>query len=265
MLKWGREWPQIAGLIARLADRPSEPTSGRSCAATARRSRLRRSARSTESPAPAPRVASGRRCGNVARSASRHGVPMPMRQFKLIAVSAVLIALACSAPRWHRVNRRGRTVAQVPQGGVPGDRVEFRSDGAMAQGKAPFDATEFSMRAGRVAALTRCSRNRIRRSRRRRRSKARRSCGPTGGFRREDEGPRRPQRGAREGPAGGDETRSKAAFFDAANHVQGLSRQVQGRLSQYSAIVASGAALTASASAPASSTTTTSASGRRNC
>ena len=24
MLKWGREWPQIAGLIARLADRPSE-------------------------------------------------------------------------------------------------------------------------------------------------------------------------------------------------------------------------------------------------
>jgi hypothetical protein len=25
MLKWGREWPQIAGLIARLADRPSEP------------------------------------------------------------------------------------------------------------------------------------------------------------------------------------------------------------------------------------------------
>ncbi|HSW33440.1 MAG TPA: hypothetical protein VLH36_07470 [Steroidobacteraceae bacterium] len=25
MLNWGREWPQIAGLIARLADRPSEP------------------------------------------------------------------------------------------------------------------------------------------------------------------------------------------------------------------------------------------------
>ena len=24
MLNWGREWPQIAGLIARLADRPSE-------------------------------------------------------------------------------------------------------------------------------------------------------------------------------------------------------------------------------------------------
>ena len=25
MLSWGREWPQIAGLIARLADRPGEP------------------------------------------------------------------------------------------------------------------------------------------------------------------------------------------------------------------------------------------------
>ena len=25
MLNWGREWPQIAGLIARLADRPGEP------------------------------------------------------------------------------------------------------------------------------------------------------------------------------------------------------------------------------------------------
>ena len=24
MLEWGREWPQLAGLIARLADRPSE-------------------------------------------------------------------------------------------------------------------------------------------------------------------------------------------------------------------------------------------------
>ena len=23
-LKWGREWPQLAGLIARLADRPGE-------------------------------------------------------------------------------------------------------------------------------------------------------------------------------------------------------------------------------------------------
>ena len=25
MLEWGREWPALAGLIARLADRPSEP------------------------------------------------------------------------------------------------------------------------------------------------------------------------------------------------------------------------------------------------
>lgn len=25
LLKWGREWPQLAGLIARLADRPAEP------------------------------------------------------------------------------------------------------------------------------------------------------------------------------------------------------------------------------------------------
>jgi hypothetical protein len=24
LLSWGREWPQLAGLIARLADRPSE-------------------------------------------------------------------------------------------------------------------------------------------------------------------------------------------------------------------------------------------------
>ncbi|HQR47880.1 MAG TPA: hypothetical protein PL152_01015, partial [Steroidobacteraceae bacterium] len=25
LLSWGREWPQLAGLIARLADRPPEP------------------------------------------------------------------------------------------------------------------------------------------------------------------------------------------------------------------------------------------------
>jgi hypothetical protein len=25
MLEWGREWPALAGLIARMADRPSEP------------------------------------------------------------------------------------------------------------------------------------------------------------------------------------------------------------------------------------------------
>ncbi|MDQ1242733.1 MAG: hypothetical protein QG550_1985, partial [Pseudomonadota bacterium] len=71
-----------------------------------------------------------------------------MRQFKLIAVPAVLIALALSSTSMAQGQpSKGEQLLKYRKAVYQAIAWNFGPMGAMAQGKAPFDAAEFSMRA----------------------------------------------------------------------------------------------------------------------
>ena len=77
-----------------------------------------------------------------------------MRQIKLIAIPAVLLALAFSGAALAQGQpTKGEQALKYRKAVYQAMAWNFGPMGAMSQGKAPFDATEFSMRAARVAAL----------------------------------------------------------------------------------------------------------------
>jgi cytochrome c556 len=77
----------------------------------------------------------------------------PIRAQRL-AVPALLVALACGAAQAQGQPTRGEQALKYRKAVYQAIAWNFAPMGAMAQGKAPFDATEFALRAGRVAALT---------------------------------------------------------------------------------------------------------------
>lgn len=78
-----------------------------------------------------------------------------MRQTKLIAIPAALIALAFSLSSLAQGQpSKGEQALKYRKAVYQAIAWNFGPLGAMSQGKAPFDAAEFTMRAGRVAALT---------------------------------------------------------------------------------------------------------------
>jgi cytochrome c556 len=77
-----------------------------------------------------------------------------MRQIKLIAVPAALIALAFSVSSLAQGQpTKGEQALKYRKAVYQAMAWNFGPMGAMAQGKASFDPAEFTMRAGRVAAL----------------------------------------------------------------------------------------------------------------
>lgn len=78
-----------------------------------------------------------------------------MRPHKLIAVPAALIALVLSAASLAQGQpTKGEQALKYRKAVYQAIAWNFAPMGAMSQGKAPFDAAEFALRAGRVAALT---------------------------------------------------------------------------------------------------------------
>ncbi len=71
-----------------------------------------------------------------------------------LAVPALLLALACGAAQAQGQPTKGEQALKYRKAVYQAIAWNFAPMGAMAQGKAPFDAKEFAMRAGRVAALT---------------------------------------------------------------------------------------------------------------
>jgi cytochrome c556 len=71
-----------------------------------------------------------------------------------LAVPALLLALACGTAQAQGQPTKGEQALKYRKAVYQAIAWNFAPMGAMAQGKAPFDAKEFAMRAGRVAALT---------------------------------------------------------------------------------------------------------------
>jgi cytochrome c556 len=143
-----------------------------------------------------------------------------MPQFKLIAVPAVLVALAVSSAALAQGQpSKGEQLLKYRKAVYQAIAWNFGPMGAMAQGKAPFDAAEFSMRAGRVAALTPMLAE----------SYSAESQGVAGSKAKPELWTSRADFDAKmkdlversaalaKVASGGDEAKSKAAFFDAAN------------------------------------------------
>jgi cytochrome c556 len=70
------------------------------------------------------------------------------------AVPALLLALACGAAQAQGQPTKGEQALKYRKAVYQAIAWNFAPMGAMAQDKAPFDAREFALRAGRVAALT---------------------------------------------------------------------------------------------------------------
>ena len=143
-----------------------------------------------------------------------------MRPIKLITVPAALLALAVSSFALAQGQpSKGEQLLKYRKAVYQAIAWNFSPMGAMAQGKAPFDAAEFSMRAGRVAALTPMLAE----------SYAAESQGVAGSKAKPELWTNRADFDAKmkdlvdrsatlaNVAAGGDEAKSKAAFFDAAN------------------------------------------------
>jgi cytochrome c556 len=78
-----------------------------------------------------------------------------MRPIKLIAIPAVLLALAFTGATLAQGQpTKGEQALKYRKAVYQAMAWNFGPMGAMSQGKAPFDPAEFSMRAARVAALT---------------------------------------------------------------------------------------------------------------
>ena len=71
-----------------------------------------------------------------------------------LAVPALILALACGAAQAQGQPSKGEQTLKYRKAVYQAIAWNFGPMGAMAQGKAPFDAAEFAMRAARVAALT---------------------------------------------------------------------------------------------------------------
>jgi cytochrome c556 len=71
-----------------------------------------------------------------------------------LAVPALLLAFACGAAQAQGQPSKGEQALKYRKAVYQAIAWNFGPMSAMAQGKAPFDAAEFAMRAGRVAALT---------------------------------------------------------------------------------------------------------------
>lgn len=71
-----------------------------------------------------------------------------------LAVPALLLALACGTAQAQGQPTKGEQALKYRKAVYQAIAWNFAPMGAMAQGKAPFDAKEFAVRAGRVAALT---------------------------------------------------------------------------------------------------------------
>jgi len=71
-----------------------------------------------------------------------------------LALSALLLALACGAAQAQGQPTKGEQAVKYRKAVYQAIAWNFAPMGAMAQGKAPFDVKEFALRAGRVAALT---------------------------------------------------------------------------------------------------------------
>ena len=71
-----------------------------------------------------------------------------------LAVPALLLALACGAVHAQGQPSKGEQALKYRKAVYQAIAWNFGPMGAMAQGKAPYNADEFAMRAGRVAALT---------------------------------------------------------------------------------------------------------------
>jgi cytochrome c556 len=143
-----------------------------------------------------------------------------MRQFKLIAVPALLVALAVSSASMAQGQpSKGEQLLKYRKAVYQAIAWNFGPMAGMAQGKIPFDPADFALRAGRVAALT---------------PMLAESYGPeskdvTGTRAKPALWSNRADFDARmrdlversatlaKVAAGGDEAKSKAAFFDAAN------------------------------------------------
>jgi cytochrome c556 len=70
-----------------------------------------------------------------------------------LAVPALLLALACGAVQAQGQPSKGEQALKYRKAVYQAIAWNFAPMGAMAQGKAPFNAQEFALRAGRVAAL----------------------------------------------------------------------------------------------------------------
>jgi cytochrome c556 len=70
-----------------------------------------------------------------------------------LAVPALILAFACGAAQAQGQPTKGEQALKYRKAVYQAIAWNFGPMGAMAQGKAPFDAAEFAMRAGRVAAL----------------------------------------------------------------------------------------------------------------
>jgi cytochrome c556 len=71
-----------------------------------------------------------------------------------LTVPALLLALACGAAQAQGQPTKGEQALKYRKAVYQAIAWNFAPMGAMAQGKAPFDDREFALRAGRVAALT---------------------------------------------------------------------------------------------------------------
>jgi cytochrome c556 len=71
-----------------------------------------------------------------------------------LAVPALLLAFAFGAAHAQGQPSKGEQALKYRKAVYQAIAWNFGPMGAMAQGKAPYDANEFAMRAGRVAALT---------------------------------------------------------------------------------------------------------------
>jgi cytochrome c556 len=71
-----------------------------------------------------------------------------------LAVPALILAFACGAAHAQGQPSKAEQALKYRKAVYQAIAWNFGPMSAMAQGKAPFDAAEFAMRAGRVAALT---------------------------------------------------------------------------------------------------------------
>jgi cytochrome c556 len=71
-----------------------------------------------------------------------------------LAVPALLLALACGHAHAQGQPSKGEQALKYRKAVYQAIAWNFGPMSAMAQGKIPYDASEFAMRAGRVAALT---------------------------------------------------------------------------------------------------------------
>jgi cytochrome c556 len=71
-----------------------------------------------------------------------------------LALPALLLALACGAAQAQGQPTKGEQALKYRKAVYQAIAWNFAPMGAMAQDKAPFDAKEFALRSGRVAALT---------------------------------------------------------------------------------------------------------------